>query len=533
MAILLLATLVYPATRTDNLVRFSELSFQSEYEKLAFEHYQQVDELTLCLATNKTMSPEKAAPLKAKYQKMIDLINKEKLTLKNFRQKYPTVHKIILGSQQLQYADYAEFSDVLNNESYNYITASALFSLVLKENQFSSFLLIFPTKADIIVEPNGDQIILEAQNKNDISGFYNVADNKSFIVNLLDKNIRFGNQMLSNSTGVKVVFQQTDSAALKIKFMAATLYYYKSLQLISSQQNDEAYQFAAKACYLCPNQLFLNNYCMLLKERINNCKFDKVEDMDLLGQLSRFETEDYNKIVSTFKSTVINTVINKDDILFVRAIHERLIPQLNDVTLADDINFYYYMGEAYNNEKTRSANFTPIIEALKLRPDDKYALQLLNIKLNNMVHQTVNPARALDSLNNYEQALSATLVGAEVKKYKLLLYLENAKLFYLHNEPDKGEKYIKMFEETFQPPVTSTDFKVSIENTYYEYARYYVRFNNRAKADKIVEKGLQYVPKSNMIESATYKLINSMPKVIRRKMTKTEYDKYMKKRIIE
>jgi hypothetical protein len=72
-------------------------------------------------------------------------------------------------------------------------------------------------------------------------------------------------------------------------------------------------------------------------------------------------------------------------------------------------------------------------------------------------------------------------------------------------------------------------YKIKIENAYYEYARYYIRYNNRPMALKTVDKGCQYIPNSNMIQSATYVTPVEKPKIIKRTMTKAEYDKYMKK----
>jgi len=99
----------------------------------------------------------------------------------------------------------------------------------------------------------------------------------------------------------------------------------------------------------------------------------------------------------------------------------------------------------------------------------------------------------------------------------------------LSNRLKEGMQFITRFESSATLPFSQKGFRVSIENAYYEYAMYYIRFNNPAMAQKIVDKGLQYIPNSNMIQTATYNFQAQKPKISKLKLTKTEYDKYMKK----
>ncbi len=116
-----------------------------------------------------------------------------------------------------------------------------------------------------------------------------------------------------------------------------------------------------------------------------------------------------------------------------------------------------------------------------------------------------------------------------VEKTKLLAYLDLAKQDFMSNQAKEGMQFITLFESSFKLPLPDISFKIKIENAYYEYARYYVRFNNPAMAQKIVDRGLHYIPNSNMIQSATYNIPVQKPNIVKRNMTKAEYDKYMKK----
>lgn len=194
------SSVVYSNTPTDSLVYFSNLIFQSEFEKQAFKSSRQENEFNLCLASDKNMTAEKAIAFKASFDEIFKQLEGEKLTAKNLRQKFKNTHKIIFNKSHMQYSDNADFSDILNNGNFNYVTASVLYSMILKKLNIPSYYLFTGTKVDIIVNPNNDQIILETLTQKDENGYFNSSDNKGYIVNVLDKNIRIGSEYLYNAS---------------------------------------------------------------------------------------------------------------------------------------------------------------------------------------------------------------------------------------------------------------------------------------------------------------------------------------------
>jgi hypothetical protein len=519
----------------DSLVRFSDLSFHSEFEKQAFINIRQGNEFDLCMATDKNMTAEKMASLKANFDQTIKQLSNGNLTAKNIRQKFKDVHKIIFYKSQMQYVPNAEFSDILNNGYFNYVTSSILYSLVLKQLNIPSYYLFTLSKTDIILNPNADQIILETQNQKDENGYFNSSDNKGYIVNLLDKNIRIGSEYQYNSNQGNSVVRFKDSEVLKTNQLAATIYFYKAVNQLTEKNTDEAYRLISKACYLYPDETFVNSMFVILDSRLQACKFDKVEDVDLLGQLSRFRNNNFDYIKRTFWNLIGNKVANdrhnlgfQTDLPFCTTAYKRLLPQINDVLLADEISYAYYMGAAFCSDFNR-VNLEPAIQALKLKPNDKPALSLLETNLHRLSDYDENKEALLDTLTRYEKELNSPESLSLIKNTKMFMCLDVAKKYFMRNKLKEGLQYIAIFESEFKLPLPNLSFKINIENTYYEYAMYYNRFNNKSMAQKVVNKGLEYVPNSNMIESATYKMPVVKPIITHRKMNKAEYDKYMKK----
>lgn len=525
-ALVLLCSLsVFSNSPADSLVRFSELSFSTKFEKQAFENCRQENELNLCLASDKNMTDEKAFTFIAGFGKIVKQLENENLNAKNIRQKYKKTHKIIFCKSPMQYFDNAEFSDILNNGYFNYVTSSAFYSLALKGQNIPSHYLFTQNKTDIIINPDADQIILETQNQKDENGYFNSTDSKGYIVNLLDKNIRIGSEYKYNSSAGNSVIRFKDTDVLKNNQLAATIYFYKAAQQLAAQQTDEAYRLISKACYLFPNETFTKSMYVILSKRLESCKFEKVEDVDLLGQISKFRENNFDYIKRVFHD-VIGKGIGKKDLKFCTDAYNRLLPQINDVSLADEISYTYYLGSAYclRNEKL---NLEPALQALKLKPNDKDALSLIESNLRSVVSLTEDKKSLIDTLDRYEIDMNNSDAAVLVNNTKLLLYLKVAKLFFMQNKINEGLQYISRFEAVFKLPLPNLDFKIAIENTYYEYARYYMRFNNRAMAQKIVNKGCGFIPSSNMIESATYAMPVTKPMIIHSKMSKADYEKKM------
>ena len=521
--------LVFSNTPADSLVKFRDLRFHSEFEKQSFMHPEQGNDLNLCLASDKNMTEEKASALKNSYREMIELLKKEKINSKNFRQNFKNTHKIIFNKPSMKYYENAEFSDILKNGYFNYLTSSVLYSLALKDLNIPSFFLFTLNKADIIINPEGEQVILDAVNRKDENGYFNTSDNKGYIVNILDKNIRIGSEYQYNSSEGNVAIHFKESEVLKKNQLAATIYYYKALQELNAQKSDEAYQLIKKACYLYPDETFITSMYTMLTGRLELCDFSKVEDVDLLGQLTKFRFDNFDFIKNTFMKVMGVKILQQNDLPYCTAAYNRLLPQITDELLANEISYGYNIACANSRSLDAEKKLRPALQALKLKPTDKAALYLIGMQLDNLGYIFDDKKSLMDSLDCYAKEMVDTEASGLIKNAQLLNYLILAKNYFLSNHFKEGIKFMTLFESSATLPFQQNGFRVNIENAYYEYAMYYIRFKNRAMAQKVVDKGLQYIPNSNMIQTATYNTPVVKPQIFKRTMTKTEYDKYMKK----
>ena len=159
---------------------------------------------------------------------------------------------------------------------------------------------------------------------------------------------------------------------------------------------------------------------------------------------------------------------------------------------------------AYSKTKKFNINESKMFvrRALKIKPTQRDAVSFFDMCLTNDLQNTEDYSTYLDSLNIYEKEFADTPLLQNILDYKLMAYLKLAEQTFPKNKQAEGEKYMALFENNFKLPVKNTDQKCKIENAYYEYASYYARKKNKTMMEKIISKGLKWIPNSNMIQSA-------------------------------
>jgi len=245
--------------------------------------------------------------------------------------------------------------------------------------------------------------------------------------------------------------------------------------------------------------------------------------------LARYNFDNFDYIRNTFQNVMVNKIIKENNLPFCTEAYNRLLPQITDVLLANEISYSYYITNANCKSNDAVEKLRPALQALKLKPNDKVALATIEFQLYHMTDITEDRKSLLDTLDYFEKEMKDTDVAGMIKKTKWRNYLVLAKKYFMSNQGKEGTYYLALFESSSKYLLLDRSFRVQIEDAYYESAHYYVRFNNRAMAKKIVDKGLLYIPNSNMIQSATYVMPTQKPKITKRMMTKAQYDAYMKK----
>lgn len=532
LMLILLMSFSRAFSASDSIIHKSELKFQSIFEKESFDHLDNISDLKLCLATDKNMTEAKATEFLHSFNSISSSFQNEKLTTANFRQKFEITYKYFAPKKALQYYDKAELYDFLTNGYFNHLTASALYTLLLQEMKLPVHLVYNQNKTHIIINPTTAQTIIECSDKKNENGFYSASGTNEKIFELLDKNMRMGTEYKYNTSGqAEYTFKESDLIAKKQ--LAATLYYQKAINQHNENNDDLAFELMSKAYYLYPNPNYNQVMSDLLNIILGKASFDNIEDVNHLAMISRFNSANNDNITSSFSKLLQNHGITKDDLPFCKKAYNTIIPQINDITLANNLSYLYYLTEFCNNKTTPIRRLALNYEMLKLRPNDQNAHMMFNQVKYSLFSNTdeVNIEQILDTINKFEPTLLNLEIAEESKELKLKLFLNQAgKFFRLKNE-DGGNKYLDLFEKAYDKNKYKSEFRVAIENAYAASIRYYISKNNRTMAQKKLAIAEQFVPHSNYLESELITIkrstrLNIIEPKQKTKKQETDYQKY-------
>ncbi len=411
---------------------------------------------------------------------------------------YSTVHSQFLK----KYNENEYFPLIFKEGTYNCVTASLLFSLVFDQLKIPYKVMASKSHIYLIANPGNNSIVIETTNPAFENSIFNGDFKEQYVSNLRKSKLISEEDYKSKSVEEIFATKFNELHEVKMSNLPGFQYYNKALTKAVDQDIDKSYELAQKACYFYPDQQVRTLLYTTLAYKLNKCEFNKIEDVDLLAQYAKLDPSNVNQISKIFDVMLAKNLQYTDRSKNVESYYQRLKTEISNKDILEEIGFNYYMTRAYSKryDLTGAAGFAR--QALKFKPNHKDAISLFEVGLENDLNGTEVNASYLDSLNSYDKELNNEDLSLIISEHKNLIYLKLAKKAFSSKNIVEGEKYMDLFESNFKLPIKKPEMRYTIENAYYEYARYFARKKNKAMAEKIIVKGLKYVPNSNMIQSA-------------------------------
>jgi len=321
----------------------------------------------------------------------------------------------------------------------------------------------------LVANPGSNSIVIETTNPSFEEKIF-TGEFKQQYVNYLRTSKLISDSEYKNKS-VEELFEEKFKEVRDAEFinLPGFQYYNKAITKLQNNEIEKALQLSQKAYFFYPDYQVKALLHSSLLFHIEKCAFDKLSDIDYLAQLSRFENIDMNTVVGIFNNIIYNHLQYTDKEAFCDSLNTRLVSQLTDRKLIDEINFTYNLQMSYrylNSDKV-----------------EKYIAKAIAIKGNHH---------------------DAKIIMENHLQKKLRAYLQNANDSFSKKIISDGEKYLLEFENNCEPPITSQMLSSIIENTYHTAATYYFYKGNKSKAKTYVNKGLKYVPNSRLLESVLY-----------------------------
>ena len=491
------ANSVFSQSNSDSIIRIADLRYHSDFEKNAINNFIKYgkDTFNLFLAIDDKMSLNESSSHYGMYKKVFDELRQKNIESKKNTSKiklsYSTIHSRFLK----KYNDNEYFPVMFQTGTYNCVSASMLYALAFDELKIPYKVMVSSNHVYLIANPGSNSIVIETTNPGFEKAIF-TGEFKQQYVNYLRSSKLISEEDYKNKS-IEEIFEEKFNAVKVADFwnLPGFQYYNKALAELQMNDIEESLTLCQKAYFFFPDQrvkALLNNVLLL---KIEKCAFNKVSDIDYLAQFSRFESTDLNAVVGIFNNIIAHFLQFTDKDSYCDSMYQRLISQISDKNVKEEISFAYNMQMSYryiNSEKVEKY----IVKALEIKSNHHDANIIMESFLNRKLYGISNPNALLDTINQVEMKYNFKEIAPIIKDHKLMAYLKIASDQYVQKKISEGDRYLQEFEKNCSSPIKNQMLEYQIENTYLTIAAFYFNKGNNSKSKSYVDRGLKYLPNS-------------------------------------
>ncbi len=493
---------------SDSVVVLSDLKYHSDFEKISLQNFVKLrkDTFNLMMAIDEKVTNNQATDQIKKFNEIFSELSSKKIESKNLNAKIKMSYKAIHDKFLIKYNDNEFFPTTMETGEYNCVSATILYAMIFDRLKIPYKVMASTNHVYLVANPGPKSIVIETTNPGLENTFFTGDFKQQYVDNLKNSKLISITEYKNKST--EEIFQEKfkevkDATLLNLPGFQ---YYNKAVRFVQNNDIENAYKLAQKAYFFYPDiqtKMLLNNTLIF---QIDKCNFNKVSDIDYLGQYSRFENVDVDLISGLFNNILSRQLQYSKKEAFCDSLYQRLISQTRKKEITDEISFAYNLQMAFRFQLNDKA-ILYAGNALKIKPNHIDANKIFNSCLNNKLKDIENPKTLLDTINSLRSKYDFEHTTVMLNDYELVSYLRLARDAFVKNKLSVGEKYISLFEEKCQLPVKDEFVKYEIEKTFYAYSSYYYRQKNTSMQKAIKNKGLKYVPDSYMIKGDAIQII--------------------------
>lgn len=518
--------------------------FETQFEQNSFQQYldgESIAPIDLLLSFNYT-------------QRKTDLARKgvsaiiEKLEAKDIRQKslkkqLKLIYKYVHSSTLKKYESPEYFNELFVSGTYNCVSASALYALVLDHFDINYIIKETPKHVYLVADPENLRILIETTMPQGGMLYYDEKSKRDFVSYMVRNKLISQREYESNSNDAlfNKYFYEKDND-IDIYQLAALQYYNKGITLFDEKKFKSAAANFEKASLLYNSTsiqyMHSGSYGNLLDEQNTSKKFDgKVLAKYINLNLNDAEVIQYG--VSELGYVINELLVNYPDIVRFKQYYHDLITNLSDSVETDEFAQLYYYQLGYYNYANQ--NFAGAFQNLAIA----HLKNPHNINIKNLIHDTGlkhmfvdrQHESLIDSFEYYFDIFPFLYDYNDYQTYYTYCYLKSIYDHYDNNKIKEGAALLKRFEQVIKekPDVLFQDDHV--ERTFAMICYYYLEHDYVTKAKKYADLSVYLLPSSHRLRElqqgisnykrTEYVIAQNKPKP---KPTSQDYEKQFRKK---
>lgn len=484
----------------DSIIRFSELQFHSDFEKKSLTNYigLKKDTLNLFLSIDKTINEEEATQYKNHFYSALEELKRTSPNTRRLNSRIKDSYGFIHNEFLRKYKNNDILPSIFRFGIYNCVTASMLYALAFEKQKIPYKVMVSSDHVYLVANPGANSVVIETTNPSFEKTVFNGEFQRQYVSYL--KSSKQISEVEFNKKSTEEIFEEYQNRVKQADFdnLASFQYYNVAISLLENNNTLEALKYCQKAYFFYPREqvkILLYNTLLIYLEK---CNFSNISDMDYIAQLSRFENIDSHAISGIFHNVIVHFSQFTDKQEYCDSLHNRLISQISNKNLKDDISFDYNLQMALiyaNSSKLEKY----ILNAVKIKNNNRNANQLFQVFLRTKINTLKTSKQKLDYISNISSSFPTGDLNIVIQEFKSIIFLDHAKKCFLENQSSMGDYYLSEFEKSCNPPITSFEIQKAVEIAYTAGANFYYFKNQTAKANAIKSRGLLYVPESPIL----------------------------------
>jgi tetratricopeptide (TPR) repeat protein len=396
------------------------------------------------------------------------------------------------------YEENVMFERLFSDGTYNCVTGSMLYSLILDHYNIPYEIKEKPTHIYLVAFPVSDNILFETTNPR---GLF-VPDDKSkreYVSGLVS--MKLTTQDHVNSVGVSNAFNEFYYANQNISLqqIAGLQYFNHAIAKYDSKDLAGAIRSATKSTmlYPCPKTTFMKS--SLIREALANSTFESLTDISYLAQFGNSATDvkDRKYVVGIFGDFLDTKLITEGKDTLTANAYKILAEGLTDPKLKNEVIYLYELGmSTWLSMKGRSDQSLEHGEkAYALNPNDARLQDLISRAIILQTDKQKSKKESVEALEAYARKFPFLTSNRTYRMLVVYQYCLRAYSLFLEDSGTEAYTYLNKIETQLNDIGGDTMIIYEmIGHAYAEAGAYHFRRKEFTKAKEIMHKGLVLAP---------------------------------------
>lgn len=488
----------------DSLVKKIDLNYKNTEEKLAFTKTDLSNPdnvVSLLLSSYEKGNVYSDVKALQQINDCVKILKQEingKSEVKKVKYVYDYVHKQFLKVYKLQNS----FSDIFTKGEYNCVSASALYAIIYTKLEIPFNVIEAPQHVYLVTYPQSFKILIETTSPE--KGYYQFNDNfiHQYIKSLYNSKLISKSEYESNTANQLFDKYYFSSKGLTLPEVVSLQYSNYSIYYLEEKKYSEAIDEIKKAYYLNPydrNKYILKSTLIF---NVQNNKYEKKEQVENLALLCRFRIQNDDELSNEFLKNEFlrlteSQLINNSNYSLYDESYKIIIQEVSDTVLNNEISYSYHHELArlgYLNNKDSAYELPHLRAAYNINPKNANLQGIILSYLEREVKGKNDPRDIIKLMDLYSKYFDFTNENNGFNGVKANCILELSYQSFAVNDINKGETYLKEFENLMNTKKDTKANDTFIEKAYSFAAGVYYKKGNIAKARQTLKNGLIYSP---------------------------------------